>query len=154
MGGVDVWGLTVHNEPYATMSEWQAMYYTPEGLASFLANHLGPLMREKHPGVKLMFHDDQTNVLKDNVMPFLEDESVAQYIDGVAYHWYLSMQGAYENVPPQQVYDGRPSLIGGAADVKDVWEKLQEQSKDKFVLASEACNGYDITSDKWFGPRP
>jgi len=152
--GVDVWGLTVHNEPYATMSEWQAMYYRPEGLASFLAKHLGPLMRKNHPGLKLMFHDDQLNVMKDNVMPFLEDENVAQYIDGVAYHWYLTLESVFENTPPRRVIDMRHAELGGGKDVQTVWQKLQEQSKDKFVLMSEACNGFDITSDKWFGPRP
>lgn len=152
--GVDVWGLTIHNEPYATMSEWQAMYYRPEGLASFLAGHLGPLMRSKHPGLKLMFHDDQTSVLKANVMPFLENDTVAQYIDGVAYHWYLTLGGVFENNAPSRVIDMRHAELGGGADVKTVWEKLQEQSKDKFMLMSEACNGFDITSDKWFGPRP
>merc|ERR1740129_1825549 len=128
------------------------MFYRPENLASFLKDHLGPLMRERHPEVKIMFHDDQTNVLQENVIPFLEDETVAQYIDGVAYHWYLSLEGALANSAPRPMVAG--PVLGGGADVKVVWEKLREQSKDKFVLMSEACNGFDMTSKKWFGPRP
>jgi len=130
------------------------MYYDTESQAKFLAKHLGPLMRERHPELKLMIHDDQTVALVTSAGKMLDDPEVAKYVDGVAYHWYFTLQGTYENSvvgAPFKPIDQH--TLGGGSDVNIIWRKLQEQSPDKFMLMSEACNGYE-SSTAWFGPRP
>jgi hypothetical protein len=44
--------------------------------------------------------------------------------------------------------------IGGGAYVREIWEQLQSQSEDKFILGTEACNGANIGQGDWFGPSP
>mmetsp|Transcript_105883 Transcript_105883/g.299301 ORF Transcript_105883/g.299301 Transcript_105883/m.299301 type:complete len:743 (-) Transcript_105883:83-2311(-) len=150
--GLDIWGLTIQNEPAMTASLWQSMLMTNAMQASFLASHLGPMMRRRFPAVKLMVHDDSLTALPE-LGPMLDDPAVARYVDGVAYHWYASIQGTYENStkvrPSQMVHN----IVSGGAYVSDVWKRLQGQSEDKFVLMSEACNGYALGT-KWTGPRP
>jgi len=176
---ISMWGLTVQNEPLATTSLWPSMYETAEIQANFVANYLGPTLREHHPGVKLMIFDDSLPSLKTFAGEILKNEAAAKYVDGVAYHWYGSMVGFYENGPAIPMVKaivselagsgfGRlahkfaddwlgytiPSVNGGAY-VKDIWATLQQQSADKFVLGSEATNGA-ILGDKngLFGPSP
>jgi glucosylceramidase len=152
--GVDLWGLTVQNEPLATTCLWQSMFYTAEQQADFVANYLGPALRAAHPEVKLMIHDDQTISLLEFAGEILKNDAAARYIDGVAYHWYMTMEGAFENGPARTpVPIVVPNLVGGGAYVNQIWQTLKEQGQDKFMLMSEACNGY-LLGPKWVGPRP
>ena len=40
--GIDIWGVTVENEPLGNDSNWESMHYTPEEQNEFVKNHLGP----------------------------------------------------------------------------------------------------------------
>eukprot|EP00928_Gymnodinium_smaydae_P064242 TRINITY_DN47637_c0_g1_i1.p1 TRINITY_DN47637_c0_g1~~TRINITY_DN47637_c0_g1_i1.p1 ORF type:complete len:715 (-),score=53.45 TRINITY_DN47637_c0_g1_i1:146-2146(-) len=149
--GIKVWGLTIQNEPLAFTYLWQSMSYTPELQARFLAKHLGPLFRKKHPDLKLMIHDDQTIALMTAAKAILDDPEAAKYIDGVAYHWYMALQGTYEDeevIAP--FWPLSKNEFGGGKDVARIWKQLNE---NQFLLASEACNGYTLSTD-WVGPRP
>eukprot|EP00965_Chrysotila_dentata_P210842 6186132-Pleurochrysis_carterae.AAC.1 len=42
--GIGVWGVTVQNEPEATAG-WESMLYTPSFMASFVKEHLGPVLK-------------------------------------------------------------------------------------------------------------
>jgi len=112
--GVDLWGVTVQNEPeYA--AAWEACVYTPEFQAAFVRDHLGPVLREEQPGVKIIGFDHN----KDHVVKWAEalygDELAKQYFDGLGVHWY----GGLNTQNLQASHDIAP---------------------DKFILASEACN--------------
>jgi len=150
--GVDVWGLTVQNEPSSTVPLWQGMFLSTEMQADFLVNHLGPTIRRNHPGVKIMLHDDGLTGLPE-VEKMLSDPRVADFADGVGYHWYLSVQGTYENGPAVRPSRMAPNVVGGGSYVQDVWRRLQEQGEEKFILMTEACNGYALGT-RWLGPRP
>merc|ERR1719498_1199845 len=100
-----------------------------------------------------MIHDDQTISLRDFAGEILEDEAAAKYIDGVGYHWYMSLQSTFQNVPAQRPVIFVDQEVGGGSYVRDVAETLRNQSADKFIMMTEACNGYVLTT-KWVGPRP
>ena len=51
--GVDVWGVTVQNEPEA-VAGWEAMLWTPSFMASFVKDHLGPVLKAAHPEVLIV----------------------------------------------------------------------------------------------------
>eukprot|EP00967_Tisochrysis_lutea_P080362 scaffold110355_cov31-Tisochrysis_lutea.AAC.8 len=51
--GIDVWGVTVQNEPEAAVG-WEACLYTPDFMASFVRDHLGPTLANDHPNVKII----------------------------------------------------------------------------------------------------
>ncbi|CAE8692070.1 unnamed protein product [Polarella glacialis] len=155
--GIPIWGLTVQNEPLSTTCDWPSMFYTAQGQSHFLANHLGPLMRERHPGLKLMIHDDQTIHLMSFAGQILQDPEAAQYVDGVAYHWYSALEATFENSPAHRPFPFVPEEVGGGAYVAEIWSQLRQQEQpgqgEKFMLMTEACNGY-VLGTEWVGPRP
>jgi len=155
--GINLWGLTVQNEPLTQTGLWQCMFYTPETQAEFVAQHLGPTIRRDHPDMKIMIHDDATIALLTFAKPILENQAASQYVDGVGYHWYNTLQASFENTAT----GGFPlfgidlpvgNLLGGGADVQTIYDQVQAQSSDKFVLMTEACSGFAIGTD-WVGPR-
>jgi len=156
--GVDIWGLTVQNEPLATVSLWQAMYYTPEMQAEFVVNYLGPLMRAKYPDLKIMIYDDGLVDMLEFADRVLSYPGAAAYVDGVGYHWYTTVHGTYENAPPQRPLKFVPSFLvpydaGGGSNVRKVLEKVQVHGPEKFVMMTEACAGF-VLQTGWVGPRP
>lgn len=86
--GLPFWAVTVQNEPEFP-APWEACSYTPEYEKDFIANHLGPRLRQDHPDVKLFIFDHN----KDHINTWAEtllnaSSEAAQYADGTAYHWY------------------------------------------------------------------
>jgi len=61
--GIDIWAITVENEPLGNDSNWESMHFTPHEMNEFVKNHLGPK---------------------------LEEDGHARYYDGTAVHWYAS----------------------------------------------------------------
>jgi O-glycosyl hydrolase len=151
--GINMWGLTTQNEPLAATNLWQSMFHNVEVQSNFLANHLGPVIKKNHPEVKMIIHDDQTLSLPDLADKVLDNPEASKYIDGVGYHWYMALQSAFQNEPAHPPAAGVKQLVGGGAYVKDTWKKLQAQDASKFIMMTEACNGYVLSTD-WVGPRP
>ena len=112
--GVDVWGVTVQNEPEATAG-WEAMLWTPDFMASFVRDHLGPVLAEEQPDVVILGFDHN----KDHVVEWAEglykDPEAAKYFAGIAVHWYGGLN-------------------------TDKLEATHKMQPDKFILATEACN--------------
>lgn len=57
----------------------------------YLKKDLGPLLKSNGFGLeklKLMIFDYALDRLLDFVRPILADHEAAQYVSGVAYHWY------------------------------------------------------------------
>lgn len=155
--GINLWGLTVQNEPLTQTGLWQSMFYTPETQAEFVAQHLGPTIRRDHPDMKIMIHDDATIELLTFAKGVLDHQEASEYVDGVAYHWYNTLQASFENSPTGGFpYFGIDidvgNKLGGGQDVQTIYDHVQSQSSDKFVLMSEACSGFAIGTD-WVGPR-
>jgi O-glycosyl hydrolase len=57
--GVKLWGLTMQNEAQSTAT-WEAMLWTTEEAVSFMADHLGPLIRNttETNHIKIMAHGE------------------------------------------------------------------------------------------------
>lgn len=126
--GVDLWGVTVQNEPeYA--ANWEACVYTPEFQAAFIRDHLGPVLHEEQPGVKIIGYDHN----KDHVVKWAEalygDEDAKQYVDGIGVHWY------------------------GGLNTQNL-QASQDIAPEKFILATEACNCggvvYQTDPENWW----
>mmetsp|Transcript_20692 Transcript_20692/g.45414 ORF Transcript_20692/g.45414 Transcript_20692/m.45414 type:complete len:714 (-) Transcript_20692:200-2341(-) len=112
--GVDLWGITVQNEP-ENNATWEGCLYTPEFQAEFVRDHLGPVMHSEQPGVKIFGFDHN----KDNVAKWAQvlyaDPGARKYLDGLAVHWYGGLN-------------------------TDHLETTHEIAPEKSILASEACN--------------
>lgn len=120
--GVDLWGVTVQNEPEFAAA-WEACVYTPEFEATFVRDHLGPLLNKDHPGLKIIGFDHNKDHVVEWAQALYKDPDTAKFFDGLGVHWYggLNTQhlDAAHNIAP-----------------------------DKFILATEACNCGSVAFQK------
>lgn len=81
--GVDIWGVTMQNEP-RHHQVWESCLYTPEEEAEFL----GYLGRELDGmGVKILCYDHCRERILERSKVIFESEN-GKYCDGTANHWY------------------------------------------------------------------
>ncbi|CAN7939571.1 unnamed protein product, partial [Ixodes hexagonus] len=126
--GIKMWGLTAENEPavgFVPNYRFQCMGFTPSTQRDFIKMDLGPALLEAGYGagnLTLMILDDQRQFLPNWANVVLRDPGAAKYVQGVAVHWYS---------------DG---FVGPW-----VLDKTHNNFPDKFILATEACNGYKPT---------
>lgn len=90
--GVDISYVTVQNEPHVAKQfavTYECCGFEPEHERDFLRDYLGPRLAADHPQVKIYIHDDQKNDrMVEMVDAVMSDPAAAQYVDGVAFHWY------------------------------------------------------------------
>ena len=86
--GVEIWGVTVQNEPAATQV-WDSCLYSAEDERDFVRDHLGPMFAERgHGDVRILIWDHNKEILYERAAPALSDPDAAKYIWGVGFHWY------------------------------------------------------------------
>jgi len=111
--GINLWGITIQNEPEWS-APWESCVYTPAQELDFLKNYLGPRLRKDHPNLKILIFDQDKDHIVDWVHTILTDHEAAQFADGTAFHWYSPQ---YENLA-----------------------KAHRMVPDKFLLNTEACH--------------
>ncbi|VDO66438.1 unnamed protein product [Heligmosomoides polygyrus] len=122
--GIDFWGTTIQNEPTSGLNPdygWQTMYLSAAMERDFVKNLLGPALKSS-PYAKdlaVMINDDQRYNLPEWADTILNDTEAANYIAGIAIHWYEDLE-----VPAS------------------VLTTTHNRHPDYFMLATEACNGY------------
>ena len=130
--GIDIWGLTVENEPLGNGNNWESMHYTPEEMTDFVVNHLGPQLEKDGKGdVKILGYDQNREHLEEWVDEMFRDEVSSKYYAGTAIHWYAS---TYEVFPEQLQY-------------------AHNKAPDKHLIQSEACVDAEIPhwqDDAWY----
>ena len=128
--GIDLYGVTVQNEPKFP-APWEACAYNAYNEGEFIAEHLGPVLPESHPDVKLLIFDHN----KDHVVSWADtlldpDHPASRYIDGTAYHWYAG---------------GMDRLLDGAQGASNMHRLISELEgmavkKSYVILGSETCH--------------
>lgn len=129
--GIDIWGLTVENEPLGNNSNWESMHYTPEEMVEFVSKHLGPKLKDHSHNVKILGYDQNRDELKEWADIMYKDEESAKYFDGMAIHWYAS------------TYDYMP----------DVLQYTHDKAPNKLMIQSEACVDAEVphwNDDAWY----
>nr|CAD7456880.1 unnamed protein product [Timema tahoe] len=115
---VSFWGLAPQNEPTVYRNNIPVMGWSAAQERDWVANYLGPTLVEAgYGGLKIMALDDNRNNLPDWVDVVLSDEAAAEYVSGIAVHWYQ---------------DTRTN--------DSVLEQTHEMHPDKFLFYTEACN--------------
>lgn len=122
--GLQVWGVTVQNEP-AAVQTWESHLLSAEEERDFLRDHLGPeLERAGHGDKKILIWDHNRDLAPERAHVIYSDPEAAKYAWGLGYHWYETWRG------------GEPQP-----------ENLMEVHRcypDKGLLLTEACvEGYD-----------
>jgi glucosylceramidase len=113
--GVPIWGLTVQNEPMA-VQPWESCLYTAEEERDFVKNFLGPTMvKNGLKDKKILIWDHNRSIMYGRAEAVLDDPKAAQYVWGVAFHWYVG--NYFENV-----------------------KRVQEAFPKTHLLFTEGCN--------------
>ncbi|XP_069940551.1 putative glucosylceramidase 4 [Cherax quadricarinatus] len=122
--GIPLWGLTPQNEPLSGFQDWRwnTCGWTAEDMRDWLKTNLGPTLEAAGMRrLKMMVDDFNRDTLPAYVQPMLEDPDCAQYIDGTAVHWYSDRYVS-----------------------ANVLDETQALDPEKFILYTEACQGYDV----------
>lgn len=121
--GINFWGLTTANEPtngLKTNWPFNCIGLSPEMMRDFVKLDLAPLLHQSgYSNLKLMILDDNPNYLELYTQVIMSDLIAAQFVSGIAFHWYAHKWFPYS-----------------------VLKKVYQQYPDHFLLSTEACEGW------------
>lgn len=120
--GAELWAMTVQNEPLFA-APWEACVYDVAHEKDFVRHHLGPVLREDHPDLKLLVYDHNKDQAPEWADALLDDG----HVDGLATHWYFN--GDLRNL------DGAI----GAPNAHDL-PRLRTDGSPATLLSTEACH--------------
>jgi glucosylceramidase len=121
---LDIWAITVQNEPAATQV-WDSCIYSGEEERDFIKNHLGPtLEKEGLEDIKVYIWDHNRDIIVERAEKVLDDPEAAKYVYGVANHWYVSEE--FENL-----------------------SKVHDKYPNKHILFSEGCQEGGVHLGSW-----
>lgn len=130
--GIDIWGITVENEPLGNDNNWESMHFSPEEMTNFVQNHLGPVLEKMGKGaVKILGYDQNREHLNEWVDAMYESPETSKYFGGTAIHWYAS---TYEVFPEALQY-------------------AHQKAPNKHLIQSEACVDAEVPKwrdDEWY----
>jgi glucosylceramidase len=99
--GINVWGITIQNEPMATQT-WESCIYYAEDERDFLKNYLGPVMeKEGLNDRKIIVWDHNRDLIPQRAETIYDDPDASKYAWGAGFHWYEDWTGGeqmYSNV--------------------------------------------------------
>jgi glucosylceramidase len=130
--GIDIWGLTVENEPLGNDNNWESMHFTPQEMTDFVKNHLKPKLESDKHKVKILGYDqNRDEELKKWADVMFADEAAKSSFDGTAVHWYAS---TCEYFP-------------------EVLQYVQNKAPGKHLINTEACIDAQVprwNDDAWY----
>ncbi len=122
--GLNMWAVTVQNEP-AAIQTWDSCIYSPEEEGAFVRDYLGPILeKEGLADIKIYIWDHNRDIIVERVTGALADPEISKYVYGIANHWYVSE--AFENL-----------------------SKVHELYPDKHILFSEGCQEGGVHLGSW-----
>jgi glucosylceramidase len=130
--GINIWGVTVINEPHGNGNNWESTLFSPKEMTDFVQNHLGPkLEKDGWADVKILGYDQNRAGIQEWVDVMYENEKSSQYYDGLAIHWYES---TYDYFPKELQY-------------------AHQKAPNKYLIQTEACVDSEIphwNDDAWY----
>ena len=130
--GIDIWGITVINEPHGNGNNWESTHFSPKEMTDFVQNHLGPKLENDGWGKVNIFGYDQNRAgLKEWVDEMYRDEKSSKYFAGTAIHWYES---TFEVFPESLQY-------------------AHTKNPSKYLIETEGCVDSEIphwNDDAWY----
>jgi len=130
--GIDIWGVTVINEPHGNGNNWESTLFSPKEMTDFVQNHLGPkLEKDGWENTKILGYDQNRAGIKEWADAMYRDEAASKYFDGMAIHWYES---TYEVFPKDLQY-------------------AHNKAPNKYLIETEGCIDSEIPhwqDDAWY----
>ena len=90
--GINIWGITVQNEPGYCPTSYEAMHFTPETERDYIKQYLGPQISKDHPNVSILIYDHNKDHVVEWAKTIYSDPDAAKYLWGIAVHWYSGDQ--------------------------------------------------------------
>ncbi|XP_043259523.1 lysosomal acid glucosylceramidase-like [Colletes gigas] len=136
---IDIWAVTTGNEPtiapQLNVSNIITMGWTPESMASWVGDFLGPALESSmNPNTVVLALDDNRNVLSEFAEPLFRNEDASKYTVGAGVHWY------FDKDTPATILD-----------------EIHEEFPDKLLLMTEASIGpstwksSNVATEAWNG---
>lgn len=89
--GVPIFGITPINEPLGNDSNWESTHFSPEQMARFIGDHLGPALRKAGHSTEIWVYDQNREPeMLEWARTLYNDPEAAPFIEGMAVHWYQS----------------------------------------------------------------
>jgi len=164
--GVDVWGVTIQNEPLASQ-RWESNIFTADDERDFLKNVLGPAFRKAGLGdKKIIVWDHNRDLMYQRAQAIFDDPVAAKYAYGLGYHWYETWSGGkslHDNVRRvAESYPDKPLLFTEGtiegfdpAKLDDWWlgERYGRKMIADFNEGAAAWTDWNILLDEKGGPN-
>jgi glucosylceramidase len=131
--GINIWGVTVENEPLGNDKNWESMHFTPEEMTDFVRDYLGPKFEKdglSHIPI-LGYDQNRGEELEKWAKSMYEDKLAAKYFGGTAVHWYAS------------TYDYFPASL----------QYTHQLAPGKHIINTEACVDAQVpvwNDDNWY----
>lgn len=129
--GIDIWAVTVENEPLGNGGQWESMIYSPLEMGVFVKDHLGPRFEKDGIEAKILVYDQNRDDVIEWAEEILGDNEAARYIWGTAVHWYSS---TFEWYPRELTY-------------------VHKKFPDKKLIHTESCIDSEVPvwqDDDWY----
>ena len=129
--GIDIWGLTVVNEPNGNGNNWESMHFSPKEMTDFVRDYMGPQLEKDGHNVKILGYDQNRAGIKEWVDEMYKDEASSKYYSGTAIHWYES---TYEVFPEDLQY-------------------AHNKAPNKYLIETEGCVDSEVPKwkdDNWY----
>jgi glucosylceramidase len=124
--GINIWGITVVNEPHGNGNNWESMLFSPKEMTDFVQQHLGPTIEKNGwKNLAILGYDQNRAGLKEWVDEMYSDEKSSSYFAGTAIHWYES------------TFDYFPAAL----------EYAHQKAPNKLIIETEGC--IDAEVPKW-----
>ena len=164
--GVNVWGVSIQNEPMATQ-RWESCLYTAEEEKEFLKKNLGPTFEKNgFSNKKIIVWDHNRDLMYQRAQTYFSDPIVAKYAWGMGFHWYEDWSGGtpmYDNV--KRVHESFPNehllFTEGCAESFNAsryyaWvlgEKYARSMINDFNNGMEGFTDWNVLLDETGGPN-
>lgn len=142
--GIEIWGVTVQNEPEASQP-WESCIYTGKEEAAFVRDHLGPtLANEGLASVNIVIWDHNRDGMLERAADVYGDPEAAKYVWGVAYHWYGDAR--FETWPERSevAFEDRQEDCAAIFELRsrcgfENVRRVAELCPQKHILFTEGC---------------
>lgn len=131
--GIDIWGVTVENEPLGNNNNWESMHFSPEEMTEFVKDFLGPHFEKAGmSSVNILGYDqNRGEELEKWANVLYKDEASSRYFAGMAVHWYAS------------TYDYFPASL----------QHTHKLAPAKYLINTESCVDAEVPKwkdDQWY----
>ena len=155
--GIDIWGVTVQNEPRHTQM-WESCLYSPEEEIEFLG-YLGKEL--SGIDVKILCYDHCRERVYERAKKIYESEN-GKHCDGIAHHWYSGdhfgeLKAFYERYPEKYnvASEGCCAIEGEGIKQEKNLEFAERYAHDILGCFKNGLSAYcdwNITLDEKNGP--